>query len=157
MYAASLLLLASLPSAGDGRDLIFLDEARPYRLRLHLRRDGRPADADFDRAFDRVFRYLDADGDGMLYAAELGRAPDARQFVEMLYGRLIGPAAAPSFADLGVDPGRGKVAPAQLRAYYLRNGVGVEWGCARTRQTASPTPCSRASTRTATAGCRARS
>ena len=74
MYAGMLLLLASLPSAGDGRDLIFFDETRPYRLRLHLRRDGRPADADFGDAFDRLFRYLDADGDGVLDAAELARA-----------------------------------------------------------------------------------
>ncbi len=131
MYAGTLLLLASLPSAGDGRDLIFFDEARPYRLRLHLRRDGRPADSDFGEAFDRLFQYLDADGDGALEAAELARAPSARQFLQMLHGHLIEPDAAPTFAELGANPKTGRATPAQLRAYYERNGVGpllVEWG-----------------------------
>jgi Ca2+-binding EF-hand superfamily protein len=133
MHAATLLLLASLSPAavGDGRDLIYVGEARPYRLRLHLRRDGRPADADFDEALERLFRYLDADGDGALDAAELARAPDARQLQQMLQGQWIEPAPAPSFEDLGADPKAGKATPAQLRAYYLRSGAGpllVEWG-----------------------------
>src|SRR5713101_1316420 len=70
--------IAALP--GDEQDIIFLHDSRPYRIRLHLQHDGRPAQAVWESYIDAVFAFLDADGDGVLSPGELAQAPSVTQF-----------------------------------------------------------------------------
>jgi Ca2+-binding EF-hand superfamily protein len=120
------------PRAGssDARDLVLMTKARPYLLRMHLQVRGRPYAADYDATVAHLFRFLDADGDGLLSKAELGRAPSVTQWRQMLQGaRLIDPDPAPDFAVLA--EGKKGVSLAAFQAYYRHSPAGalqVDWG-----------------------------
>ena len=60
------------------QDFVFLGEARPVLVRLHMQVDGKPLQAAWDDCIDYLFRYLDVDGDGMLSKEEVERAPTGR-------------------------------------------------------------------------------
>src|SRR5262249_11022249 len=96
------------PIAGDEQDLIFLDDSRPYRIRLHLQQDGRPAQRLWESYIDSLFAFLDADGDGSLSPRELAQAPSAEQFNQQLLGGRIDPGPPPEFAEVDVQPTDGK-------------------------------------------------
>ncbi len=117
------------PVAGDEQDLIVLHPARPWRVRLHLQVGGRSYRTGWEEAAGHLFRYLDADGDGVLAPAEVARAPSAAQWRQLLSGEaLLEPDAPPELKDLQVG---GKATPAGLNAFYRRAQVGpleVEWG-----------------------------
>src|SRR4051794_37211633 len=103
MHALLLLAFAAAPPAeqDDAHDLVVLHPKRPVRLRLHLRSGGRPFLAGWSQQVARLFRHLDADGDGRLSAAELGRAPGREQWLHITSGeRVIDPEAAPSLAEV---------------------------------------------------------
>jgi Ca2+-binding EF-hand superfamily protein len=140
-----LLILALLPAgealaaappargrgAGDAQDFVLLHRQRPYLLRLHLRVNGRSYQADWNDTVAHLFRFLDANGDGMLSKAEATQAPSVTQWRQMLQGaRDLDPDAAPAYAALqGADKAR--VTLARLRAYYRRTTAGalqVDWG-----------------------------
>jgi Ca2+-binding EF-hand superfamily protein len=59
----------------DVEDVVFFTEARPVLIRLHLRVDGKAHRLAWDGFLDKVFRYLDGDGDGVLSPAEARRIP----------------------------------------------------------------------------------
>src|SRR6185369_89604 len=63
------------PVAGDGQDFVFLGEARPVLIRLHVRADGRTLQANWDACIDYLFGNLDVNGDGVLSKDEAERAP----------------------------------------------------------------------------------
>jgi Ca2+-binding EF-hand superfamily protein len=117
------------PVACDEQDLVVLHESRPWRVRLHLQVGGRSFRTGWEEAAGHLFRYLDADGDGALTAAEAARAPSATQWRQLLSGEaLLEPDAPPEFKDLQTG---GKATPAGLAAFYRRAQVGpleVEWG-----------------------------
>ncbi len=107
------------------QEFVFLAEARPVLVRMHVRVDARPLEAAWDGFMKHLFGYLDLDGDGVLSKEEAERAPSADQ---ILSGGLSGlggfgggaPAKPPGEAlDADKD---GQVTPAELTAYYRKNG-----------------------------------
>src|SRR5262245_58685551 len=61
----------------DSQRIVFLGEEGPLLIRVHLRVDGRSHRAVWREAVDRLFAYLDADGDGKLSGRELAGVPPA--------------------------------------------------------------------------------
>src|SRR5262249_16791689 len=105
---------------------VFLAEARPLLIRVHARLDGRPIQAAWDDFMKHLFRHLDLDGDGVLSKREAARAPALDHILSgnpgVAFGiGFSGGAAPPTLADLDAD-GDGKVTPAELAAYYRKQG-----------------------------------
>jgi Ca2+-binding EF-hand superfamily protein len=123
---------APRPVAGDAEDLVILHPARPWRLRLHLQVQGRSFRGGWDEAAGRLFHYLDSDGDGLLSAEEVARAPSITQWQQMLQGvAALEPDAAPDLAELRDQIGGGPVTPAAFTAFYRRSTAGplqIQWG-----------------------------
>jgi Ca2+-binding EF-hand superfamily protein len=117
------------PVPRDEQDLVFFQDGRPLRLRLHLQVAGKSFQAHWDEVIAQLFRYLDVDGDGRLSAKEVERAPSEGQLRQMIQGNPdLEADAAPKLADLTDDP-RG-VTLEQLKGYYHRVGVApwqVDW------------------------------
>jgi Ca2+-binding EF-hand superfamily protein len=123
--------VAPRPAAGDEVDLLLLHDSRPWRVRLHLQVDGRSFRAGWEAAAGTLFRYLDADGDGVLSPGEGARAPSAAQWQELQQGALVLEAdAAPDLAELR-GPAGGPVKLANFIDFYRRTPGGplhLEWG-----------------------------
>jgi Ca2+-binding EF-hand superfamily protein len=109
----------------DVEDVVFLDEARPVLVRLHVRCDGRPFTVGWSDCLQALFDFLDADHDGSLSRGELGHAPSLAQLREQCRGQAVPETdAPPDFADVDTDPADGKVTLAELDRYYRQAGVG---------------------------------
>jgi Ca2+-binding EF-hand superfamily protein len=118
-------------AADDVQDFVFLGEARPVLVRMHVRVDGGSLQAAWDDCIDYLFRYLDVNEDGALSKDELERAPTAAQIAGGgLQGALGGgggrggprPApTGPTMEALDTDHD-GKVSRSELAAYYRKNG-----------------------------------
>jgi Ca2+-binding EF-hand superfamily protein len=132
--AASLVLLTTwlsageanppAPSAGKGgqddvQDFVFLAEARPLLVRLHVRVDGKSLPAAWDAFMKHVFSFLDVNGDGVLSQQEAERAPRLGSGRGGLGSFLEG--GSPSMKELDTDKD-GKVSLAELSASYRKNG-----------------------------------
>jgi len=52
--------------AADVQDVVLLTDARPVHVRLHLRVNNKPYAEKWDGFMDRLFKYLDRNGDGFL-------------------------------------------------------------------------------------------
>jgi len=133
VLAAALLVRPAAPprsDPADAHDLIVMHGKRPYRIRIHLQVAGGPYQTGWNQQVARLFRFLDADGDGVLAKAEVGRAPSREQWRQLTSGqRTIEPDAAPNFKELSGD-GRG-VRLGQLQAYYRASTAGplqTSWG-----------------------------
>jgi Ca2+-binding EF-hand superfamily protein len=63
----------------DVQDLVFLGEARPVLIRLHIHIDGKTIEQAWDDFVKHVFAYLDVNGDGFLDTAEAERVPSIEQ------------------------------------------------------------------------------
>src|SRR5262249_47860161 len=110
--------------AGDEENVLFFHPARPLLLRLHIRLDGSPFQAQWDEALRHLFECLDADRDGVLSQKELAHAPSPEQLRQQLQGAAaIEPDAAPDFAALDRAPQDGKVSLDELKAFYRLHGV----------------------------------
>jgi Ca2+-binding EF-hand superfamily protein len=106
--------------AADVQDVVFLAEARPVLVRLHVRVDDKPVQHAWDGFMKYLFAYLDVNGDGVLDKAEAERAPSVQQ---IRGGLLVGLGGRrPSLADLDTDKD-GKVTLAELSAYYRTKGL----------------------------------
>jgi Ca2+-binding EF-hand superfamily protein len=64
---------------GDVQDLVFLGDARPVLIRLHVRLDGKTIDQAWDDFVKYLFAYLDVNGDGFLDTVEAERVPSLEQ------------------------------------------------------------------------------
>jgi Ca2+-binding EF-hand superfamily protein len=98
-------------------------------VRLHLQVGGQPFPTSWNSTVEHLFRFLDADGNGVLSKLEASHAPSATQWQQMLQGLEIDPDAAPSFEALGGGP-RG-VTLESFRAFYRQSPAGalqVDWG-----------------------------
>ncbi len=105
--------------------MVFLGEARPVFLRLHVRLDGKPIQTGWDGVIKYLFDYLDVNRDGVLSKEEAERAPTRELLLGGLLGRgrggVGGGAGSISLADLDTDKD-GKVTLAELSAYYRKKG-----------------------------------
>ncbi len=118
------------PALDDRHDLVFLAEARPVLIRMHVQLDGKPVQAVLDDFMQHLFTYLDLDGDHVLSTEEAERAPPVDQILTGGLGRAFGglggiggkTPAAPTMADLDTDKD-GRVTLAELSAYYRKHGL----------------------------------
>jgi Ca2+-binding EF-hand superfamily protein len=114
--------------ANDVQDFVFLGEARPVFIRLHVSVDGRPVQAGWDEFMKYLFTYLDVNGDGVLSKEEAERAPTVEQLINGIpnsgfgaFGGGGGGPARPTMAELDSN-NDGKVTLAELGAYYRSRG-----------------------------------
>ena len=121
---------APKPLPGDEQDLVFLQAARPYRLRLHQQLDGLSYQHQWNDIFLKLFQFLDQNSDGVLSAMELEHAPSPNQLRAMIQGASeVEADEPPKLADVTDHPSTGVTLP-QLRGYYQRAGVApsqAEW------------------------------
>src|SRR5260370_19236601 len=120
--AACLAAAADAPrenpkAEGDYQDVVYFAEGRPLLIRVPTAVDGRPLSNLWDDCITKVFKYLDANGDGFLDPKEIQRVPTP----DVLFGTGSG-ATAPTMAQLDTD-GDGKVSRDELAAYYRRLGA----------------------------------
>ena len=127
--AFALLLSAGQPPPPpppDVHDFVFLTEARPVLVRVHLRVDGRPARALWDEFMTSLFRELDTNNDGFLSKEEAVRVPSADQILNggLGIGAIaggVGTSALPTLEELDADKD-GKVSRVELATYYEKQG-----------------------------------
>src|SRR5262249_21354496 len=106
-------------AADDAQDLILLAEGRPLLVRAHVRVDGKPFRAAWDNYVDRVFKFLDRNGDGVLDKAEVDCMPPTPLLIgggPAIYGKGNPPTGGPELKD-------GKVTRDQFAAYLRRAGA----------------------------------
>jgi Ca2+-binding EF-hand superfamily protein len=134
------LLLASAPyclllaadeakkpdSANDVQDVVFLGDARPVLMRLHLQVNGKPYLSLGDEYLGSLFDFLDRDGNGRLNKEEAERAPRAEQVVQRAQtaGIAIGrPYQTVRMEELDANKD-GTVTFEEFARYYRSQGVG---------------------------------
>jgi Ca2+-binding EF-hand superfamily protein len=137
---AALLLTLGLALSGEAQekpkaqkmdgaqDFVFLAEARPLLIRIHVRVDGQALPAAWDDFMAHLFRHLDVKRQGYLAKEEVERAPLLSHITSGGLGSSLGGygfggkgAGAPKLADFDTDKD-GKVTQAELAAYYRKQG-----------------------------------
>ncbi len=112
--------------ADDTQTLVYLGDARPMLLRLHILVDGKPYPAAWDGFMKKMFDYMDVNGDGTLDKAEAARVLTV-SFLRIHYQGAIGifdnPGNVAAFAELDANKD-GKVTLDEFKAYYRKTGFG---------------------------------
>jgi Ca2+-binding EF-hand superfamily protein len=100
-------------------DVVFLGDARPVLLRMHIQIDGRPLGAIWEEFVGAVFKDCDRNGDGVLSRDEASRIP-----MPAVIFNNFGPVGGPSvnFAEVGTN-NDGKVSRAELAYYFRTHGA----------------------------------
>lgn len=120
---------AGRPSRFSGdAEWVVLDEARIGRVRLRADLGGEDAGAVWDRAIEKLFAFLDRDGDGSLSPAEAARLPGAFDLRRLLWGNLAPPGGVGEGWKAADADGNGKLTPGEVVAFYVRQGVGLTVG-----------------------------
>lgn len=117
----------------DSREFVFMGEARPILVRLHVIVDGKPLPNAADEFFKFLFNYLDTNHDGALGKDEVDRAPTLDQImtggISIANGGGGGGGkgkgrtepSRPTMSDMDTNKD-GKVTADELFAYYRKNG-----------------------------------
>jgi Ca2+-binding EF-hand superfamily protein len=108
-------------------DFVFLGPEQPLIIRLHVRNNRQPVEEEWNQFVDRVFQYLDVNGDGVLDEREANRTPLAQTLFSDLAALIRNQRGAIPASSLmsALDTNRdGKVTRAELAAYYRGNGAG---------------------------------
>ncbi len=102
------------------QDLVYFAESRPILLRLQVTVDGRPLPAAWDDFLGRVFKHLDANGDGVLDKSEAQRVPSGA----LLFGGAGGldGSGDPSLRELAGS--KGTITRDSLAGYFRRQSFG---------------------------------
>jgi Ca2+-binding EF-hand superfamily protein len=127
-----------------GQDFIFLGDARPVFVRLHVEINGKPLAVVWDDFVRHLFGTLDTDQDGTLSTEEAAKAPPA----QVLFGggNRPGGSGPPAFAELDTAPSDGRVTPDELARHYRSRGgpfhvqVGAETQPRPARGLGAPSP-----------------
>jgi Ca2+-binding EF-hand superfamily protein len=105
--------------AGSPHDFVYLGDTRPILIRMNVSVEGRPLQAVWDDFVGSVFKYLDADGDGVLSREEAGRLPPP----QVLFNNFgFGGGGAVPFAALDANKD-GKVSRDELARYFRTSGA----------------------------------
>jgi Ca2+-binding EF-hand superfamily protein len=111
---------ATPQAAGDVQDFIFLAEGRPLLIRAHVTVDGKPYKAIWDEYVNRVMRFLDTDGDGVLSKKEIERMPP----IQFLIGNALFGGPVNAKAGVEITPNKdGTVTRDELAAWLRKNGA----------------------------------
>ncbi len=105
----------------DIQDIVFFGDSRPLLVRAHVRVDGESYKAVWDEYVNKVMKFLDKDGDGVLSQKEIDRMPP----LQFLTGSSLFPSPSPkgkSGNALDTDKD-GKVTGAELAAYLKKHGA----------------------------------
>jgi Ca2+-binding EF-hand superfamily protein len=108
--------------APDAQDFVYFADSRPVLIRAHVLVDGKPLAQVWDAFIDRVFKYLDVNGDGVLSKEEAERVPPPQTLFDTFFLQPGGRVVGPSLATLGANQG-GKVTRQELADYYRKNGA----------------------------------
>ena len=122
---------------GGDADLLLIDSEAIARLRVRVEVDGLSSDRVWDRAIHALFNYRDSDRDGKLSAVEAMRLPTPFNLRRLLWGNFALPSVVGDgwqSADTDADE---KLSEEELRAFYQREGVGIQIGEASVPATAS--------------------
>jgi Ca2+-binding EF-hand superfamily protein len=122
LASAGLAAGAAAPAAPENQPyrVVYLGERGPILIELDLRIDGQPLRARHRAFLDKVFAYLDRDGDGVLSRQEAAAAPTAATLTNPLtpfLGRRL-----PNQRRLRPNED-GKVTRAEVAAYYRQTGL----------------------------------
>lgn len=115
---------ASIPAATTDVVLAVDVGEGPRTLRATFAADGRPLASVWEIAFANLTAFVDVDGNGSLNEAEAERLPSVvalRETLALGFAPNLGP--TPDWADLDADDD-GDAEPAEVAAFYRRNGVG---------------------------------
>jgi Ca2+-binding EF-hand superfamily protein len=122
--AAPAFAATDAPKAvSDVQDFLFLSDARPVVIRMHVQADGKPFRQAWDDYLKKYFAYLDRDGDGFLSEAELKHALSKQGLEQLRRGVFAGPASGGGvpLADLDKDKD-GKVSLDEFMDHYRSAG-----------------------------------
>src|SRR5262249_27391906 len=99
--------------------VVYLGDTRPILLEMKIRVDDRSLRAAWEGMIDRVFRYLDIDGDGVISKSEAERAPP----IEAILGGPFGARGGGQPGKLTALAKDGKITRTQLADYYRSAGL----------------------------------
>ena len=111
--------------ATEFQDVVFFGDDRPLLLRLHVVINDKAPSQAWREYIRRWFTHLDRDGDGLLDAREIRRAPAAAALQNLMRGGSFSP--APNSGLLMADLGKvrtEKVSLDELCAFYRRTNAG---------------------------------
>jgi Ca2+-binding EF-hand superfamily protein len=115
---------AAPPADDDVQDVVLQADGRSVLVRLHLQVDGKPFRTAYREAWDdylkRFFKYLDADGDGVLSEKEASRMPPPVDLIPDPSTRTVNVAFNVRVVD---DDGDGKITFAELGTFQRQYGL----------------------------------
>ena len=135
--AAALLIAVALafPAAAQGpttrmdagHDFVFLAEARPLLVRIHVRVAGKTLQEVHDDFMAHLFRHLDIKGKGYLTKEEAERAPLANQIKSgspgSIFSGAIGYSKESAQPPTPANADDNKITPGDLSAFYHKQGL----------------------------------